>query len=138
MANPTTIPAQILDGAPPTGTKGTVTINTVVFPVLDEHLTPSWDETLDKTFNALPNRGRWVKGRYKLSLTLQLSQASAVNYGDYAALIPGSTFPYPVQNETGTPLTFILLTVPVERTNQGGIETAKIEAVQAIGAVTYS
>jgi|SRR6185437_1341612 len=134
MADPTVTPAEILDGAPPIGTEGTVTFNSVAFPVLNSKVTPSWKFVEDLTSQGLPNRGRWVKDRYKLELTLQLPRVSGHAYGG----------PYPISGQVCTwtingenaAVPFVIVEVPIERVNSGEIETAKINLVQTIGTVT--
>lgn len=134
MADPTVVPAEILDGAPPVGTIGTITIDSVAFPVLSEKLTPTWKSVEDYTAIGYPNRKRWVKDRYKLDLTLQLSRLSGHTYGG-AYPISGSTFTYVVSGETAA-VNFVVTEVPIERDNGQAIETAKITAEQTIGTVT--
>ena len=134
MSNPTAVPNEVLDGAPPIGTHGTVSINSVSFVVLEEKITPTWTMVEDKTAIGYPNRLRKVKGRYGLALTLQLSRGNSTTGTNYP--IPGTPFTYPVQNETSSPLNFVVDEVPEERNNGEAIETAKITAWQAIGAIT--
>jgi hypothetical protein len=126
------VPTQILDGTPPHGTMGTVTINSVAYIVEDEKVTPNWSEASDRTAAGLPNRKRWTKDRYGLELKLQLA-SSATAYPP-----PGMTFQYTPKNEA-TALTFIVIKTPEERNNEESfIETVTITCEQAIGSVTTS
>lgn len=134
MADPTVTPAEILDGAPPIGTEGTVTFNSVAFPVLESKVTPTWKFTEDLTSQGLPNRSRWVKDRYKLELTLQLPRVSSHAYGGPYP-ISGQVCTWAVNGETAS-VPFVIIDVPIERNNSGAIETAKISLVQTIGTVT--
>lgn len=139
MADPTNVPLKdILDGLPPVGTKGTVTIPTggTVYPVLEEKVHCPWTVNADKTFDGAPNRRRNVKELYELELTLQLARASAVEYGG-GYPIPGDVFVYTPANEVSA-LSFYVLETPEERTNSGAIETAKIKCIQAKGTVTFN
>lgn len=137
MAGPTTVPlVDILDGAPPIGTHGTIAIPTggTSFTVLEEKVTPTWSFIEDKTPTGAPNRGRWVKERYKIELTIQLPRASSVTYGGTYP-IPGNVFVWTPANETAV-LNFCVIETPEERNNGSSIETAKITAMQVIGSVT--
>lgn len=139
MSNPTNVPLiDILDGLPPVGTHGTVAIPTggTTYAVLNEKVTPNWTFVEDKTFQGAPNRGRWLKQRYKLELTLQLARASAVLYGG-GYPVPGDQFTWTPANETSA-LNFVVTEVPEERDNGSTIETAKITAIQTIGTVTFN
>src|SRR6185295_6820535 len=109
MADPTNVPLlEILDGAPPDGTHGTVVIPTggSTFVVLEEKVTPHWKVLEDFTAVGAPNRARWVKDRYDLELTLQLARASAVTYGG-GYPIPGDKFTWTPANEVSA-LNFII------------------------------
>lgn len=124
------VPSFILDGTPPYGTLGTITLNAVAYIVEDEKCTPEWTEAADRLANGRPNRARQTKGRYDLELKLQLA-SSATAYPP-----PGTTFTYTPKNEA-SPLTFYVIDTPEERNNEASfIETATIKCKQAIGAVT--
>lgn len=137
---PNTPTTDILDNAPPIGTHGTVTIPSssgTTYVVLHETITPQWKQVEDQTAVGAPNRKRWVKDRYKLALTLQLSRASSVTYGG-SYPVAGQTFTYAVQNESSSPLTFVVIETPEDRDNGQTIETAKITAEQVIGTISTS
>lgn len=122
----------ILDGTPPFGTMGTITLNAVAYIVEDEKCTPEWTEATDRLANGRPNRARQTKGRYDLELKLQLA-SSATAYP-----VPGTTFTYTPKNEAA-PLTFYVVETPEERNNEATfIETVTIKCKQAINSVTTS
>lgn len=124
------VPNIILDGTPPYGTLGTITINTVAYIVEDEKVTPNWSEAMDRTSTGRPNRKRWTKDRYAIDLKLQLA-SSATPYPP-----PGSTFAYTPKNET-SPLTFVVIKTPEERNNEESfIETVTISCEQVINSIT--
>lgn len=126
------VPNFILDGTPPYGTMGTITLNAVVYVVEDEKCNPHWLEARDYTATGRPGRARQTKDLYDIELKLQLA-SSATAYPP-----PGTTFTYTPKNET-SPLTFYVVETPEERNNSASfIETATIKAKQAAGAVTTS
>ena len=128
------ISSEVLDGAPPVGTHGTVTIGGTAYVILDEKVTPHWKELMDTTATGSPYRRRRVKDRYTIELELQLNRAASVAYGG-GYPVPGATFPFPVANETGT-ITFVVDDTPENRVAGTAIETAKITATQVIVGIT--
>lgn len=128
------IPSEVLDGAPPVGTHGTVTIGGTAYVILDEKVTPHWKEVMDTTATGAPYRRRRVKDRYTIELELQLNRAAAVAYGG-GYPIPGATFPWQIANEASS-TTFVVDDTPENRVAGTAIETAKITATQAIGSIT--
>lgn len=124
------VPSIILDGTPPYGTKGTVTINGTAYIIEDEKLNPNWATAEDRTQTGNPNRKRWTKERYALELKLQLA-SSATPYPP-----PASTFTYAVKNEA-SPILFVVIETPEERNNEPGfIETVTIRCEQVINSIT--
>lgn len=124
------IPTEILDGTPPYGTKGTITIAGTVYIIEDEKVTPKWDTAEDRFATGSPNRKRWTKGRYDLELKLQLASA-ATPYPP-----PASTFNFVVKNETN-PVQFVVIETPEERNNETSfIETVTIKCESVVNAIT--
>lgn len=124
------VPTEILDGTPPYGTKGTITIAGTVYIIEDEKVTPKWDTAEDRLANGSPNRKRWTKGRYDLELKLQLA-SSATPYPP-----PASTFNFVVKNETN-PVPFVVIETPEERNNETSfIETVTIKCESVVNAIT--
>lgn len=124
------VPNIILDGTPPYGTKGTITIAGTAYIIEDEKVTPSWGTAEDRTQVGRPNRKRWTKERYQLELKLQLA-SSATPYPP-----PGSTFNYQVKSETST-TPFVVIETPEERNNEVSfIETVTIKCEEVINAIT--
>lgn len=122
------VPNQILDGTPPYGTKGTITLAGTAYIIEDEDLTPNWGTAEDRTATGNPSRKRWVKGRYTLKLKLQMASA-ATPYPP-----PGTTFTYAVKNEASAP-TFVIVETPEKRNN----ETSFIEVIEVTAeSVVYS
>lgn len=126
------MPTNILDGTPPYGTIGTITLNAVTYVVESEKCTPHWVTAEDRTATGTPNRKRWVKDRYDLELKLQLASSST------AYPPPGTTYSYTPKNEASA-LTFVVLDTPRETNNEASfIETATIQLQSAIGSITTS
>ncbi len=124
------VPARILDGAPPFGTNSVTTVTgAVTYIVNNETITPVWDESHNRTALAGPNQGLYVKGKYEYSGEWQLA-ASGTAYP-----VPGDTFARTVPNETSA-INFIVLGTPFEYNNEVGIRVAKVNGKQAIGAIT--
>lgn len=126
------VPNFILDGTPPYGTMGTITLNSVAYIVEDEKCNPKWNTAEDRKATGAPSRKRWTKDRYDIELKLQLATAST------AYPPPGTTFSYTPKNESAA-LVFVVIETPEERNNEASfIETVTIKCEQAIGAVTAS
>ncbi len=126
------VPNFILDGTPPYGTMGTISLNSVTYIVEDEKCTPNWSRAADRTGTGLPNRQRFTKDLYDIELKLQLASSST------AYPPPGTTFTYTPKNESSA-LTFFVVETPEERTNsEDFIETVTIKAKQAKGTVSTS
>lgn len=126
------VPQFILDGTPPYGTKGTITIAGTVYNIEDEKVTPNWADAQDRLPTGAPNRKRWTKDRYGLELKLQLA-SSATAYPP-----SGSTFSYQIKSETST-TTFVVIHVPEERNNEVAfIETVTIQCESVINSITVS
>lgn len=124
------VPNIILDGTPPFGTKGTITIAGTAYIIEDEKVTPKWDTGEDRKANGQPNRKRWTRDRYGLELKLQLA-SSATPYPP-----PGSTFNYQVKSETST-TPFVVIDTPEERNNETSfIETVTIKCEEVINGIT--
>lgn len=125
------VPNFILDGTPPFGTLGTITLAGTAYIVEDEKCNPNWVEARDRLANGLPGRTRQTKDLYDLELTLQLA-SSATPYPP-----PGTAFTYTPKNEA-SPLNFYVLDTPREVNNEATfIEKAVIKCKQsANGPVT--
>jgi hypothetical protein len=123
---------EILDGTMPVGTKGTITLNTVVYIIESEELTPNFSESGTRDGKGRANKHRYVRQPYVLKLTLQLA-ASTTAYPPV-----GTRFTYAVKNET-TPVDFFVLTVPEKRTNEESfIESIEIECRQTLNTSAFS
>lgn len=124
------VPNFILDGTPPYGTLGTITLNGTAYIVEDEKCTPNWQEAQDRKANGLPSRARWTKDRYDLELKLQLA-SGATPYPP-----PGTPFTYTPKNEASA-LNFVVVETPEERNNEATfIETSTIRCKQTIAVAT--
>lgn len=124
------IPSIILDGTPPFGTKGTITIGGTAYIIEDEKVTPKWDTGEDRKANGQPNRKRWTRDRYGLELKLQLASSAT----PYPA--PGLVFTFQVKGEATT-TNFVVIETPEERNNEASfIETVTIKCEEVIVGIT--
>lgn len=120
------VPHQLLDGTPPYGTKGTITLNSVVYIIEEEELTPNWSESMTRDGNGVVNRRRHLRQPYSLRLKLQLASSSTA----YPPV--GTTFTYAVKNETSAP-TFVVRDVPENRNNEENfIESVTITCPEVV------